>query len=121
MNDDRSAFDVVEALHRAMGDAGFLKRMAIEFKTTLPGFIAVIAAAVREDRLADAGRQAHQLKGAAANLGAKAMAAAFLDLESIGQADRGGSEAPAALRRLETAVEDFNRALAAVDWNALER
>ena len=64
------------------------------------------------------GKDAHQLKGAAANLGAKAIAAAALKLEQIGNGND-PEGCVLVLEELEQAVERFNQHLNGIDWKAV--
>jgi HPt (histidine-containing phosphotransfer) domain-containing protein len=116
MTIDPNIFDLAEALNRSLSDVHFLRMMMDEFQKTLPDFILGMERALLEGRLEDIGRQAHQLKGAAANLGTKAIAAQAFELEKIGKAGSAAG-APEALQRLKTAAGDLNRIVDAIDWS----
>jgi HPt (histidine-containing phosphotransfer) domain-containing protein len=107
--------DLSEALRRAMGDAQFLKMMLDEFHALIPDFITRIENACQEPDMASMGKDAHQLKGAAANLSAKTLAAAALKLEQIGKS--GNPEGcEQALEELKQAAENFSRQIIRIDW-----
>ena len=109
---------LAEALKRAMGDADFLKMMLDELHHEIPEIIARLETAIQEGDLASIGQEAHQLKGAAANLGAKAVAGAALKLEQIGES-KNPEGSGQALEELKQAAEIFGRHIAAIDWKGL--
>jgi HPt (histidine-containing phosphotransfer) domain-containing protein len=112
---DTPVLDLSEALKRAMGDAPFLKMMLEEFRALIPDFITRLENAWLERDLAAIGKDAHQLKGAAANLSAKTVAAAALKLEQIGKSGNpDGCEQ--ALEELKQAVEILDRQVTRIDW-----
>ncbi len=107
--------DLAEALKRAMGDVDFLRMMLNEFQSTIPDFITRLESAYGECDMLSIGKEAHQFKGAAASLGAKALAGAALKLEQIGKSanpDGCGQ----ALDELKQAAEIFGRNLTRIDW-----
>ena len=107
--------DLGEALKRAMGDVDFLKMMLNEFHNTIPDFIHRLENAYRVCDMPSIGKDAHQLKGAAANLGVKTLAGAALKLEQIGKsADPDGCGQ--ALEELKQAADIFNRHFARIYW-----
>ncbi len=108
-------FVLREALRRAMGDADFLKTMLDEFQVLIPEFLARLEKACNEGDMASIGRDAHQLKGAAANLSAKALAAAALKLEQIGK-NENYDECAQALLELRREAENFGQQLSLIDW-----
>ena len=118
MADDKPIVDIPEALSRAMGDIDFLKMMLDELQGVMPEFVARLQKAIQQDDMVTLGSAAHQLKGSAANLGAKAIAAAALELERIGKsgASKGGMQA---IERLEVAVEEFKHHLTQIDWSSV--
>ena len=68
--------------------------------------------------MAAMGREAHQLKGAAANLSAKAVAAAVLKIEEINKS--GNSESfDQAMAELEIAAQSFKQYVKQIDWTAV--
>lgn len=113
--DKTPVIDLTEALNRSMGDATFLKKMLEELHQTLPDSLGCIQSALESNDLTSLFKKAHQLKGAAANLGAKTVASAALKLEQIGRSgDPLGSVQ--ALSELRAAADDFNRHFLQIDW-----
>lgn len=119
MQDKELIVDIPEALNRVMGDVDFLRMMLNEFHGMIPEFVTRLQKALQHDDMDSLDKDAHQLKGSAANLGAKAIAAAALELEKIGKsgASAGGEQA---FRRLEGAIEDFNQHLVQIDWSTVQ-
>ncbi len=107
--------DLGEALKRAMGDVDFLKMMLNEFHNTIPDFLSRLENAYRESDMLSIGKDAHQLKGAAANLGAKSIAGAALKLEQIGKSAN-PEGCGRALDELKQAAEGFSRHFARINW-----
>ncbi len=118
MPDTLAILDLPEALNRSLGDAEFLKMMMDEFQKSIPDFIVRFETALHDQDMEKLGRDAHQLKGASANLGAKTVAALALELEKIGKSGESVNAAQA-LARLKAEIEKFNRKLAEIDWNSL--
>jgi HPt (histidine-containing phosphotransfer) domain-containing protein len=118
MNSDIPIIDISDALNRTMGDVDFLKMMLEELHRTAPDYATRIRDALLAKDMKTLGSDAHQFKGAAANLGAKAMAQAALQLEKMGKS--GSSEnADEALDNLEQAISAFSRYYAEIDWEVL--
>ena len=110
-----SVIDLAEALKRAMGDVDFLRMMLNELNRSIPDFITRLENACRECDLPSISKDAHQLKGAAANLGAKPLSGAALKLEQIGRSanpDGCGQ----AFEELKRAAEIFSCHFARIDW-----
>ena len=118
MNDDTPIIDIPEALNRSMGDVDFLKMMLEELHRTVPDYAARIRNAIQARDMETLGSDAHQFKGAAANLGAKAMAHVALQLEQMGKS---GSveKADETLGKLDQAISAFNRFFEEIDWDAV--
>jgi two-component system, sensor histidine kinase and response regulator len=112
--------DLAEALNRSMGDASFLRMMLDELCNIVPEFMTRIQNAYQTQNMEELSKDAHQFKGAAANLGAKAIAAAALKLEQIGKSGNpeGGDEA---LTELKQAIEDFNQKVTQIDWETIPK
>lgn len=108
-------FAFQEALRRSMGDVEFLKMMLDEFQVLIPEVVARLENACREADMATVGKDAHQLKGAAANLSAKALAAAAMSLEQIGKEEK-PDECAQALAELKQAAEIFRQHIATINW-----
>ena len=111
--------DLPEALKRAMGDAQFLRKLIDELRKTLPDFITRLNEARQKGDMSALGREAHQLKGAAANMSAKAVAAAAAKLEQIEKSGN-AEDLEQAMNELELAAEGFKRYVAQIDWTAVE-
>lgn len=118
MSNETPIIDLAEALNRTMGDVDFLKMMLEEFQRTIPDFISRIGDALQSDDMQNLGKDAHQFKGTAASLGAKAIAACALELERIGKdgLNEGGQ---AAYDKLTQAVEAFEQHYAHIDWSTI--
>ncbi len=119
MPDKKTIVDIPEALNRAMGDVDFLKTMLDELQGMIPEFATRLQKALRQDDMDSLDKDAHQLKGSAANLGAKAIAAAAWELEKIGKSGTSAG-AEQAFQRLEGAIEDFKQHMAQLDWSAVQ-
>ena len=116
--DVQPVLDLPEALKRSMGDAQFLKMLLDELCNAIPDFIARLNEAHQRGDMAAMGREAHQLKGAAANLSAKAVAAAVLKMEEISKS--GNSESfDQAMAELEIAAQSFKQYVKQIDWTAV--
>lgn len=118
MSNDLPVIDISEALNRAMGDVEFLQVMLAEFQHMIPDFMSRIKKALQFNDMGSLARIAHQFKGTAANLGAKIIAAAALELEQIGKI--GNSEmVGSAYADLQEAVTAFNHHLAQIEWSTI--
>ncbi|MCJ8500477.1 Hpt domain-containing protein [Desulfatitalea alkaliphila] len=118
MPDQNEPLDLKGALKRAMGDTAFLQMMYDEFQQMLPDNIARMAQACDAREMGLLARQAHQLKGSAANLGANEIAAAALQLEQSANAGA-VDQAAATLAALKCAAGTLHTRLCGVDWGAL--
>jgi len=113
--EDTPVLDLPEALRRAMGDVQFLKMMLDEFHSSIPEFITRIEKSCQERDMESISKDAHQFKGAAANLSAKTLAATALKLEQLGKS--GNPEGyEQALEELKRAAENFSRQIIQIDW-----
>lgn len=118
MTEQYPVIDIPEALDRSMGDVQFLQAMLDEFQRMIPDFVGRIENALNNEDLEALGRDAHQFKGTAANLGAKRIAAVALALEQMGKnGDAQGG--PQAFAHLRSAVDDFIHHLAFLDWTSI--
>jgi two-component system sensor histidine kinase/response regulator len=115
-----AAIDLPEALKRSMGDAGFLRNMLNELRDSIPDALARLAKAHRNRDMLALSKEAHQLKGTASNLGAKAIAAAALKLEQIGKSGNPDG-CGQVMMELQLAVERFKQYLDQVDWKAVRK
>jgi HPt (histidine-containing phosphotransfer) domain-containing protein len=118
MSNELPIIDIPEALNRAMGDVSFLQMMIDEFQHMIPDFMTRIEQAVQLKDLDMLGKDAHQFKGTAANLGAKTIAAAALELEQIGRSGN-PDNIGAALADLQQAVKNFNQHLLQIEWSCV--
>ena len=118
MSDNLPILDLPEALHRSLGDVEFLQMMMDEFQKCIPDFVNRLETALRDQDLETLGRDAHQFKGAAANLGVKSVAAVAFELETMGKNGDNTNAAPT-LTRLKTEIEKFKHQLAQIDWSSL--
>ena len=118
MADSLPVIDLPEALNRALGDAEFLRMMMEELFNSIPDFVARIEKSVGNGDMENLDRDAHQFKGAAANLGAKAIAVAAYELEKIGKSGNVDGSVPA-FEKLITQIDLFNEAYSKIDWSAL--
>ena len=118
MSKDLPILDLDDALHRALGDVAFLKMMFDEFHQMLPELMATMAKEIEAGDLTSLGKSAHQLKGAAANLGATAVSAAALALERIGRSGN-SDDVHASLDRLKSAQQALFKYIDQIDWGAL--
>ena len=118
MSDPLPVLDLPEALDRSLGDAEFLQMMMDEFQKSIPDFIDRFETSLRLQDMEALGRDAHQLKGASANLGAKTVAAAALELEKIGKSGQ-SEDAARVLTRLKAEIAVFKQKLAEIDWTSL--
>jgi two-component system sensor histidine kinase/response regulator len=118
MSNDIPVIDISEALNRAMGDVEFLQMMLAEFQRMIPDFMSRIRQALQFNDMGNLAKDAHQFKGTAANLGAKIIAAAALELEQIGKI--GNSEnGESAYAELQEAVTAFNHHLNQIEWSTI--
>ena len=113
--EDKPAIDLPEALNRAMGDVEFLRMLLDELHHTIPDFKSRLIEAHQAGDLSAMGKTAHQLKGAAANLGAGAVSAAALKLEQIGKSGNPAG-CDQAFEDFDQAVAKFEQYLSGVDW-----
>lgn len=116
MTTDLPIIDISEALSRSMGDTDFLRMMLDEFKRMIPDFMHRIEQSIQLNDMHTLAKDAHQFKGTAANLGAKAIAAAALELEKIGKNDD-PEPSRSAFAKLQDAVRIFTRHLAQIEWS----
>jgi len=102
--DEDALLDLVD------GDRDFLGSLVETFRTDCAAYLDAIRAAVDAGDAEALRREAHGLKGAAANMQAEAVRAAAHRLEELGRAE-GLDQASQALQRLEAAVDRLMPAL----------
>jgi HPt (histidine-containing phosphotransfer) domain-containing protein len=81
-----SVLDVAQALERMEGDRELLEELAHLFTDEWPKSVAEMEAAFNKGDATLLERLAHGLKGAAANIGAKRLSAAALEMEKMSAA-----------------------------------
>jgi HPt (histidine-containing phosphotransfer) domain-containing protein len=116
--DNEPVIDFDEALGRTMGDLDFLKMMLEELQKSIPEFMARLLKDHENRDMGALDKDAHQFKGAAANLGAKGIAAAALKLEKIGKSGNPDGSGQA-INELNQAVEVFDRHMNQLDWESI--
>ncbi len=110
--DDEPCLDWSTALRNLDGDEAFLRELGEMFLEQYPAALAAIAGAVERGASDELEHAAHALKGSSRVVGAKAAAAAALELEDLGRAGRidGADEI---LERLRSRLAELGSALAA--------
>ena len=111
-------FDIKGALHRAMGDASFLKMMLDEFRQQKESYLENILAAFASHDADKMKTVAHTLKGAAANLGLLRISEAALLLENLGRAGN-LTEASDVFKQLKDHYQQLDQHIDSIDWNAV--
>jgi len=106
---DRSIFDRADMLDRLM-DEDLVKSILARFLASVPGQIASLRQALEGGDAESTQRQAHSIKGAAANVSAERLRQAALALEQAAKA----GELGAAASQLEELQTQFDRAQAAM-------
>jgi HPt (histidine-containing phosphotransfer) domain-containing protein len=118
MSKELRILDLDDALNRALGDVAFLKMMFDEFHQMLPEMLLTMTREIAAGDLVGLGKSAHQLKGAAANLGATAVSAAALVLERIGKSGN-AHDVHTAMERLKSAQKELFEYIDRIDWATL--
>jgi len=98
---DAPVFAETTLLERLMGDSDLVREIGRAFLDDIPGRMAALAASVGAGDAPDAGRQAHTIKGAAANVGGEALCEVAAGIEEAG---RDGD-----LERLEADLPELQR------------
>jgi len=83
---EKAVFDRSSFLHRLMDDEDLARMIIAAFLDDIPLQIQELKDSLEADRLTDAERQAHTIKGAAANLGAEALRGIAFEMEKYGKA-----------------------------------
>ena len=78
-------FDQGGFLQRMMDDTDLARMILNEFLNDIPGQITTLKTLVGQKETADAGDQAHKIKGAASNVGGKKLAKVASDMEKAGK------------------------------------
>lgn len=104
-------FDKEELLARTFNDEELIKELLAEFFTMIPGQIEALNRAIKSGESEEAATLAHTLKGTCANMAAKAMAEAALELENAGKTNS-LDNAPAFIEKLKVEFNQFKDAVA---------
>jgi CheY-like chemotaxis protein/HPt (histidine-containing phosphotransfer) domain-containing protein len=99
-------FDKAAFLARVMGDAELAQSIIKIFLKDIPIQIQILEDYLRDDNLAGAERQAHSIKGAAANIGGDMLKTAASEIEISGK--RGGGK-PAMLEQIPDLIAQFEQ------------
>jgi len=91
-DEDAAVIDVESLLQRCMGKASIARRVLDKFAQTAGDTLAKIEQALESGDTEQAGRDAHALKGASANISAEPLRAVAYEMEQLGKA---GAEAAA--------------------------
>lgn len=118
MPDAPPVLDIEGALSRALGDVAFLKMMFDEFQQLIPDIMAAICRSIDLGDMQQLARDAHQFKGAAANMGAVATASAALALEKAAKSGN-AADCRQAVERIRITVDHFKERTDRIDWSSL--
>jgi CheY-like chemotaxis protein/HPt (histidine-containing phosphotransfer) domain-containing protein len=113
---ENSPIDFKKAIKRAMGDKEFLKKMLEQFTMSMPVQVQALKAAIEEGNAEILQREAHTLKGSAANLSADNIAAAALRLEQMGR-EKDLTAGEQTFGELEAELTRFEAYLGRIDWS----
>ncbi len=81
-----AVFDFQSLIDRLLGDAETAGLILAELDRELPEQLGIMETMVRQGQSLEAGRQAHKMKGAVANVGAEELYAIFQEMEDAGEA-----------------------------------
>ncbi len=112
-------FDLEQALQTVMGSAHRLERLARIVLENLPIQLADLSAAYSAGDLVAAKRQAHTVKGQAANVGGNRVRVSALAVEQACDA-RKSEEIPLLLKTLDTEWQALAQVLETTDWSGLD-
>ena len=108
--------DLKKAVKRAMGDKEFLKEMLEQFTISMPVQVQALKTAIEEGNAEALQREAHTLKGSAANLSADNIAVAALRLEQMGR-EKDLTAGEQRFGELEAELTRFEAYLDRIDWS----
>jgi len=108
--------DLKKAIERAMGDKDFLEEMLGQFIMSMPVQVQALKTAIEEDNAEALQREAHTLKGSAANLSADSIAAAALRLEQMGR-EKDLTAGEQAFVDLEAELTRLEAYYGQIDWS----
>jgi HPt (histidine-containing phosphotransfer) domain-containing protein len=100
-------------VQRMMGDQGFAHEIAVGFLEELPVLMSTLRDRFAGEDIESIWKQAHKLKGSAANVGGEALSAVALELERTGQS---GDMAAAALLLPEMEAQTARLQLELQQW-----
>lgn len=109
-SEEPRVFDRAGMLNRVMNDEDAARYVARSFLDDLPKRIAALAESLTQRALADAERQAHTIKGAAATIGGEALRAVALGIEKSARE----GDLVAAQHLFRALQEEFDRLRAAL-------
>jgi CheY-like chemotaxis protein/HPt (histidine-containing phosphotransfer) domain-containing protein len=107
---DPAIFDKAALLQRLLGDEELARTIAAGFLEDIPRQIKALTGYLTAGEARNAGRQAHSIKGAAANMGGEALRAVANEMEKAGKADNLPAVA-AMLPKLEREYDRLRQAL----------
>ena len=113
--DHTQIFDEAALLRQHCGDEVFTREVAALFATKAPQYIEAIGKSLAENSATGVRQHAHTLKGAAAMMGANALAALAGKLESLNDTDELASMEPV-LQQLRDAFQCLVKILAQRGW-----
>jgi len=102
---DEPVFDRAEMLERLMGDEGLARSIMEAFLSDFPEQIARLKEYLAAGDAASAERQAHTIKGVAANVSGEALRAVAFEMEKAGKA----GDLDAVMERMDTLHEAFEK------------
>ena len=107
---DRIIFNEEDLLERLMDDTRLAAAIVARFLSDMPGQFDLLKTCLQQGDLAGAKRQAHAIKGASANVGAKSLQSAAEKMEEAGES-KALPEAAVLFLRLEEELLQFKAAL----------
>jgi CheY-like chemotaxis protein len=113
---DKSQFDAEDLIERLMGNQALAKRVAGAFMDSMPQELLALSNAITNSDADALTLAAHSIKGAAANVGSKAVSDLASQLERLGRAGAMASasevlpELNARIESLKPAIQQFCRA-----------
>ena len=102
-------------MERVGGDNALARELLEMFKADCPARLAALRAALEAGDMDGVRSAAHEIKGTAANMSAKAVVAAAVRAEQAAR-DDDASAVGQALRELEDALGDVDRFVSRLDW-----
>jgi HPt (histidine-containing phosphotransfer) domain-containing protein len=106
--DSNRPIDAASLLERCVGDASFVQMVLEKFRSSSDSMVKSISQAIDAKDADQLGRDAHMLKGAAANMSAEPVRSIARRLEEIGQ----GGDLALAEQMLEALKQEIARCIA---------